>query len=75
MSHADVQILLRQLKSAVEQPRLYVYQFFEKLKNGIDIQYQTELMVNNEERLLKHQALLIGKIEERKRLFRRAIRI
>jgi len=35
---AEAQNLLVQLKSAVNQPRLYIYQFFEDMRNDIDIQ-------------------------------------
>ena len=34
---AYVQSLLAQIKSAIEQPRMHVYYYFDKLKTEIDI--------------------------------------
>ena len=61
---AEVQSLLENLKSAVNQPRLYVFQFFEDLKNDIDIQSCKTLNETNKERVYEHQAKLINKVQE-----------
>ncbi len=64
MSHADVQNLMKQLKTAKEQPRLYIYQYFEDLKNEIDIQCYKTLNETNKERMVEDQVMLIEKVEE-----------
>jgi hypothetical protein len=62
---AEAQNLLEQFKSAVNQPRLYVYQFFEDMKNDIDIQScKTLNKETNKERIYEHQAKLIVKVQE-----------
>ncbi len=64
MSVANVQILYKRVELAVEQPRLYVFQFFEDLRNQIDIVYQMALDDSNEEMMLEQQAELREKVKE-----------
>ena len=64
MSQANVQSLLKKLKTAVEQPRLHLYYFFELLKNEIDIQCQKTLDESNERRILQQQVVLIDKVKQ-----------
>jgi len=61
---AEAQNLLEQLKSVVNQPRLYVYQFFEDMRNNIDIQSCIALNETNKEQIYGHQAKLIDKVQE-----------
>ncbi len=61
---AKAQNLLEQFKSAVNQPRLYIYQFFEDIKNDIDIQSCKTLNETNKERIYENQAKLIVKVQE-----------
>jgi hypothetical protein len=61
---AEAQNLLEQLKSAVNQPRLYVYQFFEDMRNDIDIQSCIALNETNKEQIHEYQAKLIDKVQE-----------
>ncbi len=61
---AEAQDLLEQLKSTVNQPRLYVYQFFEDMRNDIDIQSCIALNETNKEQIHEHQAKLIDKVQE-----------
>ena len=61
---AEAQNLLEQLKSAVNQPRLYVYQFFEDMRNDIDIQSCKTLNETNKEKIYEYQAKLIDKVQE-----------
>ena len=61
---AEALNLLEQLKSAVNQPRLYVYQFFEDMRNDIDIQSCIALNETNKEQIHEHQAKLIDKVQE-----------
>ncbi len=61
---AEVLNLLEQFKSAVNQPRLYIYQFFEDMKNDIDIQSCKTLNETNKERIYENQAKLIVKVQE-----------
>ncbi len=56
--------LLEQLKLAVNQPRLYVYQFFEDIRNVIDIQSCKILNNSNKQRIFENQAKLIAKVQE-----------
>jgi len=60
----EAQKLLEQFKSAINQPRLYVYQFFENMRNEIDIQSFKALNETNKERIYEHQAKLIVKVQE-----------
>jgi len=59
-----VQNLLEKFKSAVIQPRLYVYQFFEDIRNHIDIQSCKTLNETNKERIYEHQAKLIDEFQK-----------
>ncbi len=61
---AEAKNLLEQLKSAVNQPRLYIYQFFEDMRNDIDIQSCTTLNETNKERIYEHQTKLITQVQE-----------
>jgi len=61
---AEAQNLLEQLKSAVNQPRLYVYQFFEDMRNDIDIQSCKTLNDTNKKQIHEYQAKLIDKVQE-----------
>ena len=61
---AEAQKLLEQFKSAVNQPRLYVYQFFEDMRNDIDIQFCKTLNETNKERVYEEQSKLINKVLE-----------
>ena len=61
---AEAQNLLEQFKSAVNQPRLFVYQFFEDMRNDIDIQSCKILNEANKERICEYQAKLIEKVQE-----------
>jgi hypothetical protein len=61
---AETQILLEKFRSAVNQPRLYVYQFFEDLRNDIDVQSCKTLNETNKERIYEQQAELISKVQE-----------
>ena len=63
MSVANVNSLLKRAEFAVEQPRLYVFQFFEDLRNQIDIGCQVALDESNQELMLKQQAKLIEKVQ------------
>ena len=65
---AEALNLLEQLKSAVNQPRLYVYQFFEDMRSDIDIQSCKILDETNKERIYEHQAKIIAKVQEFERL-------
>ena len=64
MSHANVRSLVSQFRSAVEQPRIYAYQFFENLKNEIDIECQTIMDKSNQDRMLSQQAMLIDRVNQ-----------
>jgi len=61
---AEAQNLLELFKSAVNQPRLFVYQFFEDMRNDIDIQSCKILNEANKERICEYQAKLIEKVQE-----------
>jgi len=61
---AEAKNLLEQLKSAVNQPRLYIYQFFEDMRNDIDIQSCKTLNETNKERIYEHQTKLIIQVQE-----------
>ncbi len=61
---AEAWNLLEQFKTAVNMPRLYVYQFFENMRNEIDIQSFKALNETNKERIYEHQAKLIVKVQE-----------
>jgi hypothetical protein len=61
---AEAQKLLAKIRSAVNQPRLYVYQFFEDMRNDIDVQSYTILNETNMERIYERQAKLIDKVQE-----------
>jgi len=60
--------LLEEFKSAVYQPTIYIFEFFDDLKNKIDIQFckilneTTEVQMN--EKNYKQQAELIEKVQE-----------
>jgi len=60
--------LLEEFKSAVYQPTIYIFEFFDDLKNKIDIQFckilneTTEVQMN--EKIYKQQAELIEKVQE-----------
>ena len=62
MIAANAKSLFEQFKTAVGQPRLYVQQYFEDLKNEIEIQCQAS-DVSLEEKL-QQQARLIEKLKE-----------
>ncbi len=61
---AEVQNLLEKFKLAVNQPRLFVYQFFEDMKNDIDIQSCIALNDSNKERIYEHQTKLVTAVQE-----------
>jgi len=61
---AEVQKLLEKFKLVVNQPRLLVNQFFEDIRNEIDIQSCKTLNDSNKERIYEHQAKLIAKVQE-----------
>jgi hypothetical protein len=61
---AEALNLLEQFKSAVNQPRVYIYQFFEDMRNDIDIQSCKTLNETNKEQIYEHQAKLIDKVQE-----------
>jgi len=61
---AEAQNLLKKFKLAVNQPRLFVYQFFEDMKNDIDIQSCITLNASNKERIYEHQTKLIATVQE-----------
>jgi hypothetical protein len=61
---AEAKNLLEKLKLAVNQPRLFVYQFFEDIRNDIDTQSCIALNDSNKERIYKHQAELISTVQE-----------
>jgi len=61
---AEVLNLLEKFKLAVNQPRLFVNQFFEDIRNEIDIQSSKTLNDSNKERIYEHQAKLIAKVQE-----------
>jgi len=61
---AKSQKLLEQFKTAVNQPRLYIYQFFEDMRNDIDIQSCKTLNETNKERIYVNQAKVIVKVQE-----------
>ncbi len=65
---AETQNLLEQFKSAINHPSLYVYQFFEYMRNDIDIQSCKTLNDNNKELIYEHQAKLIIKVQEFERI-------
>ncbi len=65
---AEAWNLLEQFKTAVNMPRLYVYQFFENMRNEIDIQSFKALNETNKERIYEHQAKLIVKVQELKQI-------
>jgi len=60
--------LLKEFKSAVYQPTLFVSEFFDDLKNKIDIQFCKILNETNKsqmnEQIYKQQAELIEKVQE-----------
>jgi len=60
----ELQGLLKQLELAVKQPRLYISQYFDDLKNQIDIKCCQFLDETNRERVYEHQSKLIGKVNE-----------
>jgi len=64
MSSAKVHSLLNQLKSAVDQPRIYLFEFFEDLRNQIDIACKIAMDESNKETMLEQQALLIERVKE-----------
>jgi len=65
--------LLEGFKSAVNQPRLYVFKFFDDLKYKIDIQFCKILNETNNvqmnEQIYEQQAKLIEKVKEFESLF------
>lgn len=68
IAQADVHILLEQLKSAAEQPRVHLFNFFEDLRHQIDIGCQSAMSKTNQGRMLDHQETLIAKVNEFERL-------
>jgi len=60
--------LLKGFKSALNQPRLYVFKFFDDLKNKIDIQFCKILNETNEaqtnDKIYEQQAKLIEKVQD-----------
>jgi hypothetical protein len=60
----EAQKLLEKFRSVVNQPRLYVYQFFEDMRNDIDIQFCKALNETNKEQMYEHQAKLISEVQE-----------
>jgi len=64
----ELNSLLERFKSAVNQPRLYVFRFFDDLKNEIDIQFCKILNETNKvkmnEQIYEQQAKLIEKVQE-----------
>lgn len=65
-SNDQLRINLEQLKSALEEPKLYIFNFLENLKAKIDIKTQQALdkQLINEEQLIKNQEIMINNIME-----------
>ena len=64
MNVSSAKTLLKQFKTAIEEPKLYIFQFFECLKNEIDIECQTKLNDSNQEQVLEQQEYIIDKVNE-----------
>ncbi len=64
MSLTEVKLIYEKLKSAIDQPILYVYHFFEALKNEIDIHCQLKLNKKDQDQIYALQALLIDKVQQ-----------
>jgi len=62
--NAEAVNLLEQFKLAVNQPRVYIYKFFEDMRNDIDIQSCKALNETNKEKIYEHQAKLIDKVQK-----------
>ena len=60
----EAEKLLEKFRSVVNQPRLYVYQFFEDMRNDIDIQFCKALNETNKEQMYEHQAKLISEVQQ-----------
>ncbi len=60
--NAETHNLLAQFKSAINHPSLNVYQFFEDMRNDIDIQSYNKELIN------EHQAKLIIKVQQFERI-------
>ena len=54
---------LIQFKLALQQPRLYIFNHFEKLKNEIDIACQNKLESEEKQKHLDDQALVIEEVK------------
>ncbi len=54
---------MKKFKLALEQPRLYIFNHFEKLKNEIDIACQKKLESEDKQKHLDDQALIIEEVK------------